>query len=193
MKKTRSKRQSGQFVVPGTPLGVIEEFTSGQGTYVDHGKIYAKISGRTLLDLQNKTVSIYPLVRGARVAKVGSIVTGQVSNLQGKTAVIRIFKIGKEHLSGVFSGLLYISDVSRSYVDSIHDACKPGDIIRAKVISEANRVYHLSTVDENLGVLYALCSRCGHVLKPKRYRMSCSNCGNIEKRRISADYGKAIS
>lgn len=191
MSESGSKRQTGQFVVPGDHLGVIEEFTPGQGTYVEQGKIHAKVSGRTLLDLQNKTVSIYPLVRGAKVPRVGSIVTGQVSNLQNKTAIVRIFKIGKEHLSGIFSGLLYISDISTSYVDSIHDACKPGDIIRAKVISEKNRIYHLSTTDKNLGVLYAFCSQCGHMLHQKRYSMYCPNCGKIEKRRIAVDYGKA--
>lgn len=172
-------------------LGVIEEFTPGQGTYVEQGKIHAKISGRTLMDLQDKTVSIFPLVHGARVPRVGSIVTGQVLNLQNKTAVIRIFKIGTEQLSGVFSGLLYISDISTSYVDLIHDACKPGDIIRAKVISEKNRIYHLSTADKDLGVLYAFCSQCGQMLQQKRYTMYCPDCGKVEKRRNAADYGKA--
>ncbi|MFP3984894.1 MAG: exosome complex RNA-binding protein Csl4 [Candidatus Bathyarchaeia archaeon] len=191
MSKPNSKRQSGQFVTPGDRLGVIEEFTPGQGTYVEHGKIYAKISGRTLLDMKNKTVSIYPSVHGAKVPRVGSTVTGQVSNLQNKAAVVRIFKIGEDYLSGVFSGMIYISDVSTSYVDFVHDACKPGDIIRAKVISEKNRIFHLSTADKNLGVLYAFCSQCGHMLHQKRYRMHCSNCGKIEKRQIAVDYGKA--
>lgn len=191
MSKSRSKRQSGQFVAPGDRLGVIEEFSPGQGTYVEDGLIRAKLSGRTLLDMQNKTVSIFPSVRGVKVPRVGSIVTGQVMNLQSKTAVIRIFKIGNEQLSGVFSGLLYISDVSTSYVDTIHDACKPGDIIRAKVISDKNRVYHLSTKEKNLGVLYAYCSRCGHPLQPRRYRMYCPDCEKVEKRLIAADYGKA--
>ncbi len=193
MSKTRSKRQSGQIVVPGESLGVIEEFTPGQGTYVDQGKIYAKVSGRTLLDLQNKTVSIYPLVRGARVPRVGSVVTGQVSSLQNKTAVIKISKIGTENLSGVFSGLLYISDVSTSYVDAIQDACKPGDVIRAKVISEKNRTYHLSTSEKNLGVLYAFCSQCGNMLQQKRHSMYCPHCGKIEKRRVALDYGKEVT
>ena len=67
MSKTKPKRQSGQFVIPGQPLGVIEEFTPGEGTYVEHGKIYANVSGRTLLDVQNKTVSVYPLVNTAKV------------------------------------------------------------------------------------------------------------------------------
>jgi exosome complex component CSL4 len=126
------------------------------------------------------------------VPRTGSIITGQIIKLQNKTAIIRIFKIGKEHLSGVFSGLLYISDISTSYVDLIYDACKPGDIIRAKVISEKNRIYHLSTVDEKLGVLYAFCSRCGHTLQQKRYRMYCPNCGKMENRKIAGDYGKAV-
>ena len=193
MRKTRSKRQSGQFVVPGDPLGVIEEFIPGQGTYVEKGKIHAKISGRTLLDMQNKKVSIYPLVRGARVPRIGSIVTGQVSNLLSKTAIIRISRIGKESLSGVFSGLLYISDISQSYVDSIHDACKRGDIIRAKVISVTNHIYHLSTTDKNLGVIYSFCSRCGHMLQRRRYRMVCPKCGKYEKRHAAIDYGKDVS
>lgn len=193
MAKILSKRQSGQFVVPGNRLGVIEEFTPGQGTYVERGEIYAEITGHTLLDMQNKTVSVYPLVRVVRVPKVGSIVTGQVSKLQNKTAIIRIFKIGEEQLSGVFSGLLYISDVSASYVDSIYDACKPGDIIRAKVISEKNRIYHLSTADKGLGVLYAFCSHCGHMLKQKRYKIFCPECGRFEKRRVAVDFKETVS
>lgn len=189
--KLLTKRQSGQFVTPGNLLGVIEEFTPGQGTYIENGRIYAKVSGRTLLDMQNKTVSVYPLARLVRIPQIGSIITGQVSSIQNKTAHVRIFKIGKDLISGVFSGLLYISDVSRSYVDSLHDAFKPGDIIRAKVISEKNRTFHLSTVDKHLGVLYAYCSQCGEFLQQKRYKLHCSACGRIEKRRFAGDYGEA--
>jgi len=184
-------RKSGRFVLPGERLGVIEEFIADAGTYVRDGVIYSKVVGRALLDFLNRRVSVYPLVRGVRVPKSGSIVTGQVSKLQNKTANIRIFKIGKENLSGVFSGLLYISDVSTSYVDSLSDACKEGDIIRAKVISERNRVYHLSTAEKDLGVLYAFCSRCGNTMQQRRFRMYCPSCGNVEKRRISVDYGEA--
>jgi exosome complex component CSL4 len=191
MSKPRAKRQSGQFVTPGERLGVIEEFTPGQGTYVDQGGIRAKVSGNMLLDLQKKIVSIYPLVQRTKIPKVGSIVTGQVSNLQNKTANLRISKIGSEQLSGFFGGMLYISDVSNAFVDSIHDVAKPGDVVRAKVISEKNGVYHLSTKDSNLGVLHSYCSRCGGTLQKKRYKMHCPKCGNIEKRHVAADHSRA--
>jgi exosome complex component CSL4 len=184
------KRRSGQIVVPGEPIGVIEEFSPGMGTYVENGKIYSKIVGRTLVDMMNRKVSVYPLVRGASVPKTGNIVLGQVQSMQSHSAVVRIWKIGDKVLSGFFSGLLHISDASPSYVDSMFDVCKPCDIVRAKVISEKNRVYHLSTADRNLGVVYAFCSNCGHLLQFKRHKLQCINCGKIEKRKTALDYAK---
>jgi exosome complex component CSL4 len=187
-----SDRESGQFVLPGERLGVIEEFIPDAGTYVKDGIIHSKIVGRALLDFLNKRVSVYPLIYGARVPKVGSIVLGQVSNVQTENAGMRIFKIGDKTLSGFFSGILHISDVQQTYVKSMFDVCKPGDVIRAKVISEKNRVYHLSTKDKELGVVYAFCSQCGYVLELKRHIMRCARCGKIEKRKIALDYGKGM-
>lgn len=185
-----NKRRSGQIVVPGEHIGVIEEFSPGIGTYVKNGKIYSRMIGRTLLDIMNKKVSVYPLIPRPSVPKTGSIVTGQVQNVQSHFAVLRIWKIGERTLSGFFSGLLHISDASPSYVETMFDVCKPCDIMRAKVVSEKNREYHLSTVDKNLGVIYAFCSHCGHILQFKRHRLQCSYCGKIEKRKTALDYGK---
>jgi len=179
-------------VLPGERLGVIEEFIPDAGTYVKDGVIYSKVVGRALLDLSNKRVSVYSLVHEARVPKVGSTILGQVSNVQTQNAGVRIFKIDKKQLSGFFTGVLHISDVQLRYVESLFNVCKPGDIIRAQVISEKNRVYHLSTKDKNLGVVYAFCSRCGYMLELKRQGMCCPRCGKIEKRKTALDYGKEI-
>jgi exosome complex component CSL4 len=185
-----SGRKSGQFVVPGDRLGVIEEFMPGSGTYVEDGVIHSQVTGRTLLDRLNKKVSVYPLIHEVSVPRVGSIVAGQVSNVQSKSAVLRISEIGKKFLSGNFTGVLHISDASPDYVEIMYDVCKPGDIMRAKVISTANRTYHLSTSENNLGVVYAFCSQCGHLLTLGERGLHCTNCGKIEKRKIASDYGK---
>jgi exosome complex component CSL4 len=143
------------------------------------------------MDLLNKQVSVYPVIRAASSPKTGSIIIGQVSQTQNQTANVRILKIDKKILTGPFTGVLHISDASPVYVDSMFDVCKSGDVMRAKVISETNRVYHLSTaVDRNLGVIIAFCSSCGHTLQWRRSRMRCPNCGRIENRKIASDYGK---
>ena len=187
---TKSERKSGLFVVPGDRLGVIEEFTPGPGTYVENGTIHSKITGRTLLDMLNKKVSVYPLVQAASVPQMGSIVSGQVLDVKSKKAILRISQIEKKSLSGFFTGILHISDVSPSYVDTMFSVCKTGDLMKAKVISNKNRTFYLSTAEKNLGVIYALCSRCGHVLRLGKRGMQCSRCGNVERRKVTPDYGE---
>jgi exosome complex component CSL4 len=185
-----SRHKSGNLVLPGERFGVIEEFIPNSGTYVKDGVIYSNIVGRALMDLLSKRVSVYPLASGTPVPKVSSIVMGQVGNAQSDNVLVRLFKIGPKSLSGVFSGILHISDVQERYVKSMNDVCKSGDIIRTKVISIKNQISHLSTNDKSLGVVYAFCSRCSNLLEPKRHGMLCSKCGNVEKRKIAQDYGK---
>jgi len=187
---TQTKRKSGQIVVPGDRLGVIEEFTPGPGTYESEGTIYSAATGRALMDLLNKQVSVYPKAHVTNVPHVGSVVLGQVADAQSKQANIRIFQVGDHLLSGFFSGPLHIGDVSPRYVESMYEACRAGDIVRAKVISEKNRTFHLATNEKDLGVVYAFCSRCGHSLMQRRFIMRCPECGNTERRKAAVDYGK---
>lgn len=189
---SQSERKSGLFVVPGDRLGVIEEFSPGSGTYVESGTIHSKITGCTLLDRLNKKISVYPLVHGVNVPRIGSVVIGQILDVKSKTATLRISKLGKRSLSGSFTGLLYIADARPSYVETMFDVCKPGDVMRAKVISDANRTFYLTTEERDLGVIYAFCSRCGHMLLRKKGSMECPRCGHFEKRKIASDYGNAL-
>jgi exosome complex component CSL4 len=146
--------------------------------------------GRSLVDLQSRRVSVYPAVEGAVVPKVSSTIIGQIGNAQSDNVLVKIFKVGNKKISGEFGGILHISDVSDRYVTAMNDVCKPGDIVRAKVISEKNRVFHLTTNDKNLGIIDAFCSRDGNLLEPDRYELRCPKCGNIEKRKLAPDYGK---
>jgi exosome complex component CSL4 len=184
------EQKNGRLVVPGERLGVIEEFIPDSGTYVKDSVIYSKTVGRALIDILNKRVSVYPLTKSELIPKVSTTIIGQIGNAQSDNVLVRIFKIENKQLSGEFSGILHISDVSDRYVESMNDVCKPGDIVRAKVISAKNRIFHLTTNDKNLGILYAFCSRCSTLLEPQRYELHCPKCGNTENRKIAPDYGK---
>ncbi|MDD3791962.1 MAG: exosome complex RNA-binding protein Csl4 [Candidatus Bathyarchaeota archaeon] len=184
------EQKSGHLVLPGERLGVIEEFIPDSGTYVKDGVIFSKIIGRSLLDLQNRRVSVYPIAKEAIVPKVGSVIIGQIGNAQSDNVLVKIFKVGKKKISGNFGGILHVSDVSDRYVDSMSDVCKPGDIVKAKVISEKNQVFHLTTNDKGLGILYAFCSRDATLLVQDKYNLKCPKCGNIERRKMSLDYNR---
>ncbi|MGD8505040.1 MAG: exosome complex RNA-binding protein Csl4 [Candidatus Bathyarchaeota archaeon] len=189
-KMPSSKQKTGQFVVPGDRLGVIEEFMPGPGTYEENGTIYSSATGRALIDVLNKQVSVFPRTRFLPFPQVGSLITGQVTDVQSKTAVVRIYQVSKHSLSGFFTGILHVSDVSLRYVETMYEVCKPGDLIRAKVVSDKNRTFHLSTKEPDLGVIHAFCSHCGNILTHRKVRMHCSKCGKIENRKAAQDYGK---
>jgi exosome complex component CSL4 len=172
MNQKSSGHKSGNLVLPGERLGVIEEFIPDSGTYVQDGIIYSKIVGRALMDLMSKRVSVYPLINRSPVPKVSDIVLGQVGNAQSDNVLVRIFKIGSKRVSGVFTGILHISDVQERYV------------------SNKNQASHLSTNDKSLGAVYAFCSRCSNLLERERHEMHCPKCGNFEKRKLAVDYGK---
>jgi exosome complex component CSL4 len=183
--------RSGQFVIPGDKIGVIEEFVPGPGTYVSDGEIYSSTTGHMMIDASNKTVSVYPHAHLPIIPQEGKIVTGQVSMVQDKIAVVQIFNIGKKHPSGLFTGNIHISMVSRGFVESMFNALKTGDIILAKVINDKNASYQLSIADRELGVLYAFCSRCGNLLILNDHRLQCPMCKNVEERKIALEYGVA--
>jgi len=192
MNSKSNEQKTGQLVVPGERLGVIEEFIPDAGTYVKDGIIYSKVIGRVLVDLIHKRVTVHQLAQAAKVPITGSTVVGLVSNAQSDTAGVRIFEVSDKGVNGAFVGILHVSDVAMKYVDSMYDVCKAGDIVRAKVISEKNRTYHLATKDKNLGVVYAFCTNCGTLLEPRRQGMHCPKCGRFERRKISSDYGKGL-
>jgi exosome complex component CSL4 len=186
------EQKGGQLVVPGERLGVIEEYVPDAGTFVKDGVIYSKVVGRSMLDLATRCVSVRPEGRSLLVPQVGSTVIGQVTGAQPENANVRILEVDGKQLSGVFIGVLHISDVHLRYVDSMSEVCKAGDIIRAKIISDKNQAYHLSTKDKDLGVIYGFCSNCGTTLESRRQGMSCPKCGRIETKKIAFDYGKAL-
>ncbi len=185
-------RKSGQFVVPGEKLGVIEEFIPNSGTYVEDGMIRSNSTGYVLIDLATRKISVYPLARNQNIPRIGNIVIGNIINMQSSMAMLRIMKEGKKSAYGFFTGVIHVSDVSYKYTEDIFDAFKVGDIVRAKVVSNKNKIYHLTTKGDNLGVIHASCSQCGNPLFLNVKILRCMTCGNVEKRKISSDYGIGI-
>jgi exosome complex component CSL4 len=176
-----------RFVVPGSKLGVVEEFTPGEGTYEIDGSIYSQLVGNTRADPSRKIVSVAPR-KTPTLPLEGRTVTGVATHVQEKMAVIDIIKIDDKVLSTPFTGLLHISASSPSYERSMTDVCRQLDQVRAKVASTADGIIRLMTVGPNLGVLKAYCSNCGHPLALRRRLLKCERCNNTEKRRLAEDY-----
>ena len=185
-------RELTQSVLPGDKLGVVEEFLPGAGTYEDEGTIYANFTGTAKIDLRNKRVTVLPTTRTPELPKEGATILASVTHTQEKMATVSIWKINDKPLQNPFTALLHISSSSPRYERNMSDVCKAGDIIRARIIDMTNRIPQLTTAGRGLGVIKAFCSRCGAPLEFTNRRLECASCGNIERRRLAEDFGKAV-
>ncbi|MFX0068666.1 MAG: exosome complex RNA-binding protein Csl4 [Candidatus Hodarchaeota archaeon] len=184
--------KTGDTVLPGDKLGVIEEFVPGSGTYQEDGVIYAAAVGTILIDIKKKKVIVSPYVKPILPRK-GDIVLGLIEAVEGKRAYVTIAMIGEEALPYPFSGIIFVRQATGRFLETIYEAFAPGDIVKAVITDEENGMYKLSTADEDLGVTQAFCSKCGAEIVKKQKRLKCSSCGSIEQRKVVGDYGMTIT
>ncbi|MFX1563049.1 MAG: exosome complex RNA-binding protein Csl4 [Promethearchaeota archaeon] len=192
MKNKRIK--DGDHVLPGTRLGVIEEYIPGVGTFQDDDDvIYATITGFVRIDMKERRISIEATTRIPVFPKKNDIVLGEIQHVSKKSAIVNIFQIGDNKCPIHFTGYLYINNAASGYVEQMRDLFCPSDLIIARVHQEADGMARLSTVGSRFGVFRASCSRCGEPLHRQGRQLECSECGHIERRKIANNYGEILA
>jgi len=181
------------LVVPGDVIGASEEYLPGYGTYEERGKIFAAITGKVETDKKDRMVRVLPVMETPPMLKMGDIVVGRVVDLKNAVVLVEIARIkGHENreIANADQGAIHISNVKDSYVAKLETEFGQQDIIKARVIDEKS--LRLSTVEKDLGVIKALCSRCRTPLVRKQNKLECPSCERIESRKLSEDYGKGV-
>lgn len=175
-----------------------EEYLNGFGTFVDsEGNIRASIIGKLEKDDAKKEISVKGKIS---FAKPGDIAICEVTDVKEKVVLLEVeFITGKNNEKKTLTkknGIIFIANLSQSYLDNPRQALKIGDMIKAQVVDEDATAYILSMKDTGLGVLLGLCSKCRSKLiekaKDQKLKdcsvMICSKCKAIETRKTASDY-----
>ncbi|KAK8058738.1 3'-5' exoribonuclease CSL4 [Apiospora phragmitis] len=107
--------------------------------------------------------------------EVGNIVLCRVTRIQPRQATVAILVVGDTVLEAEWQGVIRPQDVRATEKDKvkIYESFRPGDIVRAQVISLGDQAsYYLATASNDLGVIMAT-SEAGNVMYPvswKEYR-----------------------
>ena len=178
-------------VIPGEKVAVIEEFEGGAGTYSTGEVVRSTKLGKTQPDLVRRRLEVKPVKVRTKMPIPGDEVVGQAETVQGSIVNIRIHYLNGEPNNRGFTGMILLPQepamgrVRRRRV--IY--CKPGDLLRAKVVSNENAIIHLTLDGSDNGVIYAACSICGARLVRMGEGLKCTECGNQEDRKLAADFG----
>lgn len=177
--------------IPGQRLCLADKtHVSGQGTYERQGYIYSMLSGTVdVISKDNvEIVEVHSAGEQTLVPAQGDIVTAQVHIITQQFCKCAIKCIGDVVLSRPFRGILRREDIRATEKDrvEIYKSFRPGDVILARVlpITEAQS-YHLSTAENELGVVIAH-SESGHPMVPISWtQMQCTKTLEKESRKVA--------
>ncbi|PHH81898.1 hypothetical protein CDD82_7589 [Ophiocordyceps australis] len=176
--------------IPGDVLGPVSRYASGPGTHVYQGNVVSSLMGKVettppcqtpgpakrlnkitaaIADQQRSIVSVSRRPHGNQLLpEVGNVVLARVTRLMPKQAIVAIQQIGGTVLHTEWQGVIRVQDVRATEKDKvkIQESFKPGDIVKAQVISLGDQAnYYLSTASNELGVIMAM-SEAGNDMVP---------------------------
>ncbi|KAL8366770.1 hypothetical protein RB595_008780 [Gaeumannomyces hyphopodioides] len=188
------------LALPGQLLGPATKYRAGPGTHVHESNLYASLLGAVHMSQPpkpsgpakrpNRIVaaaapppSSLPIIsvsreqpqqrRNAKVLPdVGDLVLCRVTRISFAQAIVSILAIGDAVLDAEWQGVIRVRDVRATEKDRvrIHESFRPGDIVRAQVISLGDQAnYYLSTASNELGVIMAT-SEAGNPMYPVSWK-----------------------
>lgn len=183
-----------EFVIPGDYIGVAEEFLPGNGAYEENGKIYATLVGDLELDMSRRSASVISKTNVVPQVKEGDIVYGEVVSVKPQMVYVDLLALegyADKKLSANTKARIYVSQTDKKYVKTISTEFRNGDVVRARVVDTQGDAVRLSTAEDNLGVIRAVCGVCKKTLQIKEGKLECDYCSSKETRKTANDYLKA--
>ena len=144
-------------------------------------------------NIKRRKISVKPVTSTPPSIKRGDVVVGTIMNVRDSMALVQINGvkgIGEREILSPGLAAIHVSNVKDSYVKDMSQEFSATDIVKAKVINTENM--RMTTTGDSLGVMSASCSRCGNVLLKDEKKLKCPECGHIESRKMSSDYGTGV-
>ena len=170
--------------IPGEKIALIEEYLPGENTFEDEDSIRATTIGEINLDSSERLASINRQ-KQITVPNVGDVIIGVVeANLPSMIAIKIKYVNGKE-MNSDLECICVTRHIRKKNIALAQD------VVKAKIISHINGTIHASIDSQDLGVLFTKCRKCFGTVVKMRDAVKCKDCGWIDDRKLSSNFGKS--
>ena len=170
-------------VFPGDSLSSIEEYSVGQGAFDDGDMVRSAIIGRMNVNAKERTVGTTgPLIS---IPNPGDTIAGRVAVTLSSRLIVTIQFVNGRRVTNKVECVLSTRNIRKRIV------ALTGDLMVLKMISSLNGSIHATIDEPQLGVLFTKCRRCGERVMTHRDAVKCIECGWIDDRKLSTDFGHA--
>lgn len=188
----RAVAKDGDIVIPGDFLCSASRNIPGTGTHMRHGKLFSTLTGRVKIDPTHSPLPLISVQSSKKdcgaVPEVGCIVVGKVISITERQAKVTLMSVNGKLLQDSLHGLIRREDIRAMEKDSVEmfHSFRPGDIVRARVISLGeSQAYALSTAENELGVVMAYSEGGASMVPVSWCEMQCSKTGERERRKVA--------
>ena len=170
--------------IPGEKIASIEEYLPGDNTFEDDDSIRATTIGEINLDSSERLASINRQ-KQITVPNVGDVIIGVVeANLPSMIAIMIKYVNGKKVVA-FFECICVTRHIRKKNIALAQD------VVKAKIISHINGTIHATIDEPELGVLFTKCRKCFGTVVKMRDAVKCKDCGWIDDRKLSTEFGKS--
>jgi exosome complex component CSL4 len=146
------------------------------------------------------------MVRAATVGQIDMDKTSRVANVN-HPKLLSIPRVGDVIVGSVAAVMSSMIAVSIDYINGkpttskvecvcgtrnlrIRNVALVNDIVTLKIVSHINGTIHAAINEPELGILYTKCRKCGGKVVSMRDAIKCADCGWIDERKLSKNFGK---
>ena len=175
---------SQEFRLPGEKIAYLEEYISGENTFDDGESVRSSVIGQVDFDKEERIASIRNN-KSIPVPNIGDTIVGVVEAALGSMIAVSMQYINNTKINSNVECICTTRHLRKKNVALVKD------VIKLKIINRINGTIHASIDEPNLGVLFTKCRKCFGEVIQSRDAVKCKDCGWIDDRKLSSDFGKS--
>ena len=175
---------SQEFKLPGEKIAFLEEYLVGENTFDDGKSIRSTMIGKVEFDKEERIASVKN-EKSNSVPKIGDEIVGIVEAALGSMIAVSMQYINGIKVHTNVECICATRHMRKKNVALVKD------IVKLKIINHINGTIHASMDESSFGVLFTKCRKCFGQVIQTRDAVKCKDCGWIDDRKLSSDFGKA--
>jgi len=175
---------SDNAVFPGDKIASIEEYEAGNNTFDDGDMVRAATVGERNMDKETRIVDIkHPKLLS--VPNVGDVIIGTVAAVMSSMIAVTIDYINENPTTSKVECICGTRNMR------IRNVALVNDIAALKIVAHLNGTIHAVMNEPELGIIFTKCRKCGgKVVTKSSDAIKCTDCGWIDERKLSSNFGK---
>ena len=176
---------SDNSVFPGDKIASIEEYEAGNNTFDDGDMVRAATVGERNMDKETRVADVkHPKLLS--VPKVGDVIIGTVAAVMSSMIAVTIDYINGNPTTSKVECICGTRNMR------IRNVALVNDIAALKIVAHLNGTIHAVMNEPDLGIMFTKCRKCvGKVVAKSSDAIKCTDCGWIDERKLSSNFGKS--